>query len=135
MVVEAFVPAFGILGIGGVVAFVIGSVMLLETDAPGFEISWVLIASIGGVSAALFLLGMVLLARARRRPVVTGREEMIGLEGEVIEWAEGEGRVRAHGELWHARAGQPLAPGTKVRVAAVDRLTLVVEPAAEHREA
>ena len=69
MLGEAFVPSFGVLGIGGVAAFVIGSVMLLDTDVPGYGISWLLIGSVALVSAGGFLLVMTLMLRARRRAV------------------------------------------------------------------
>jgi membrane-bound serine protease (ClpP class) len=110
MVSEAFVPSFGALGLGGAVAFVIGSVMLLETDVPGYGISW-----------------MLILVRARRRAVVAGPEEMIGSKGRVVEWSGHDGRVRVHGELWRARSARPLKPGRTVRVANIENLTLVVE--------
>lgn len=131
MVGEAFAPSFGALGIGGTAAFVIGSVMLLETDVPGYGISWMLIGSIALVSAGLFLLVMILLVRARRRGVVTGPEEMVGSKGQVIEWDGHSGRVRVHGEVWRARAARTLHPGRRIRVADIDGLTLVVEPEAK----
>ncbi len=131
MVGEAFAPSFGALGIGGTAAFVIGSVMLLETDVPGYGISWMLIGSIALVSAGLFLLVMILLVRARRRGVVTGPEEMVGSKGQVIEWDGHSGRVRVHGEVWRARAVRTLHPGRRIRVADIDGLTLVVEPEAK----
>jgi membrane-bound serine protease (ClpP class) len=128
MVGEAFVPSFGALGIGGTVAFVIGSVMLLETDVPGYGISWILIGSIALVSSVMFLLVMILLVRARRRAVVTGPQEMIGSKGQVIEWDGHSGRVRVHGEVWQARAAPALHPGRRIRVADIDGLILIVEP-------
>jgi membrane-bound serine protease (ClpP class) len=128
MVGEAFVPSFGALGIGGTAAFVIGSVMLLETDVPGYGISWLLIGSIALVSAGIFLVVMMLLVKSRRRAVVSGPEEMIGSKGRVVEWDGHDGRVRVHGEVWRARAARTLRPGRQVRVADIDGLTLVVEP-------
>jgi membrane-bound serine protease (ClpP class) len=133
MVSEAFVPSFGALGIGGVAAFVIGSVMLLETDVPGYGISWMLIGSIALVSSGVFLIVMMLLVRARRRTVVTGPEEMIGSRGRVIEWSGHDGRVRVHGEIWRAHAARSLNPGRQVRITDIDGLTLVVEPEAKGR--
>ena len=134
MVAEAFVPAFGILGIGGIVAFVIGSVMLIETDVPGFGVSWPVIAAIAGTSAAGFLIVMMLFARSRRRPVVSGPEEMVGSTAEVIEWVGAEGRVRAHGEIWQASAEQPLTPGRQVRITGIEGLVLVVQPTVKKEE-
>jgi len=133
MVAEAFVVSFGILGVGGLAAFVIGSVMLLETDVPGFGVSWLLIGSIALVSGGFFILVITLLVRSRRHAVVSGPEEMLGSRGQVLEWKGHDGRVRVHGEVWQARAKKPLQPGRKVRVTEMDGLTLVVEPEANRR--
>jgi membrane-bound serine protease (ClpP class) len=133
MVAEAFAPSFGILGIGGTAAFVIGSIMLLETDVPGFSVSWLLIGSIAVVSAGFFILIMTLLVKARRRPVVSGPEEMIGSSGQVIDWEGNSGTVRVHGEIWQARASRTLAAGRRIRVKEIDGLTLVVQPEAKRR--
>lgn len=134
MVAETFVPAFGILGIGGIVAFIVGSVMLMETEVPGFTVSWIVIATVAGTSAVFFLTVMLLLARSRRRPVVSGREEMIGLEGEVIQWSGGKGTVRTHGEVWKAASEAPLEQGKRIRVSGMDGLVLIVEPELENVE-
>jgi membrane-bound serine protease (ClpP class) len=69
--------------------------------------------------------------RARRRPVVSGVEAMIGSAGRVIEWSGDTGRVHVHGETWRARVSAkqaPLLAGTRVRVVALDGLTAIVEP-------
>ena len=129
MVAEAFVPSFGVLGIGGGTAFVIGSVILMDTDAPGFEVSKPVIGSVAGVSAALFTLIIMLAVKSRRRPVVSGPEELIGAFGEVTNWSKLGGWIRIHGENWHASAAKPLKRGTQVRVAAIDGLDLIVQPA------
>jgi membrane-bound serine protease (ClpP class) len=126
MVGEAFLPSFGALGIGGVIAFVIGSLMLIDTEVPGFGIAWPLVAALGLASAAflVFVVGMAL--KARRRPAVSGREEMIGAVGEMLEDAEGEGLARVHSEIWKVRTRVPLRAGDRVRVTAMDGLTLDV---------
>jgi membrane-bound serine protease (ClpP class) len=127
MVAEAFVPSFGVLGLGGVVAFVFGSVILLDTDVPGYGISWTLIATVA-VTSLVFFLGVVALAvKARGRPVVSGREQLVGMRGEALESFTGAGRVRVRGEEWQARASAPIALGEWVRVTGLDGLTLIVE--------
>ena len=128
MVAEAFVPSFGVLGIGGTAAFVIGSVMLLETDVPGYGVSWLLIGAIALLSAGTFMAVFYLLVKSRGRKVVSGPEEMVGAGGEVIDWDGHEGRVRVHGEMWRARARRAIHPGRQIRVTEIDGLTLVVEP-------
>lgn len=127
MIAEAFVPSFGVLGLGGMVAFVFGSVILLDTDVPGYGISWTLIATVAVVSLVFFLGVVALAIKARGRPVVSGREQLVGMRGEALESFTGEGRVRVHGEEWQARAKGPIAQGEHVRVTGSDGLTLIVE--------
>jgi membrane-bound serine protease (ClpP class) len=129
IVAEAFVPAYGSLGIGGVIAFVVGALMLIETDVPGFGVPWPLIATLA-VTSLLFLFGI---AAAAMRPVVSGREQMIGSHGVVVDNAEGEDWVRVHSELWRARSAHPLASGQTVRVTGKEGLVLTVVPT--HKEA
>jgi membrane-bound serine protease (ClpP class) len=133
IVAEAFVPAYGSLGIGGVIAFVVGALMLIETDVPGFGVPWPLIATLA-VTSLLFLFGIAAAAmKARLRPVVSGREQMIGSHGVVVDNAEGEDWVRVHSELWRARSAHPLASGQTVRVTGKEGLVLTVVPT--HKEA
>lgn len=128
MLTEVFLPSFGVLGLGGITAFVIGSVMLIDTDLPGYGISWGLIVPVAATTAlfCFAVIGMAL--RARKRPVVTGSEQMLGAEGVVQGDFASEGWARVHGELWRVRSQQPLHDGTKVRVAARHDLILDVEP-------
>ncbi len=128
MIAEAFAPSFGALGLGGLAAFVIGSVMLLDTDVPGYGISLPLIITVALVSGAFFFLAVSLAARAWKRPVVSGREEMIGSVGEAIRGFRRKGRIRIHGEIWQVKSGIPIRTGEKVRVTGLDGLTLMVEP-------
>jgi len=133
MVTEAFVPSFGALGIGGIAAFVIGSIMLMDTDVPGFHVYMPLIGAIATVSAALFLFIGMMVMRVRRRAVVSGPEELIGMPGEVVSWSGRTGRVRAHGEIWQARADNAFSPGTLVRIRQRDGLVLLVDPEPQER--
>jgi membrane-bound serine protease (ClpP class) len=128
MVGEMLMPSFGALGVGGIVAFVVGSIMLMDTDLPGFGISWQVVGGVALTAALLLMLMMTMLARSQRRAVVTGQEEMIGSVGQVLDWDAGEGHVRVHGEIWRARGPAGLGPGREVRIKAIHGLTLVVEP-------
>jgi membrane-bound serine protease (ClpP class) len=128
MIAEMLVPSFGALGIGGVVAFVVGSIMLMDTDAPGFGISWQVVGGVSLTAASLLLLLMWMLARSQRRPVVTGEEQMVGSRAQVVDWHGQEGRVHVHGEVWRARGPAGLAPGLEVKVKAIEGLTLEVTP-------
>jgi len=127
MAAEVFFPAYGSLGIGGAIAFVIGSVMLIDTDVPGFGIPLPLILGLAVTSAAIIIgLGTFAL-RGRRRPVVSGRESLVGATGEVLQDLESEGWARVQGETWRVKSGAPLKAGEQVSVASVDGLVLHVE--------
>jgi membrane-bound serine protease (ClpP class) len=129
MIAEVFFPSFGSLGIGGLIAFVAGAIFLMDTEVPGYGIPLPLIAGLALASAAFILLVGGMAAKARRRPVVTGREELVGAGGEVIESAGDESWARVRGETWRVRsAGERLAPGRRVRVTGVDGLILDVKP-------
>jgi membrane-bound serine protease (ClpP class) len=132
---EVFMPSFGVLGIGGVISFVIGSVMLIDTDIPGYGIPWAIILPVAFTSALFifFVAGMAL--KARSRPVVSGPEELNESIGEILEDFHGkDGLARVHGETWRVRSKQPLAKGQKIRVVRIDGLILDVEPEEEHNE-
>lgn len=128
MVAEAFVGGFGILGISGAIAFVIGSIMLWDTDTPGFQVDPWLIGAVALLSAGFIMLVVQLALKSRQRPVVSGAEELIGSRGEVIEAFDSVVRVRVHSEDWQARSDVPLRTGQKVRVTAREGLTLIVRP-------
>jgi membrane-bound serine protease (ClpP class) len=128
MVAEAFLPAFGSLGVGGLIAFVIGSVILFdEAELPGFEMPWSLIAGVTAASAAFvfFVVGMAV--RNRRRPVVSGREYLIGAAAEAMEDFEREGWARVQGETWRVRSAAPVRRGERLKVRSVEGLILNVE--------
>ncbi|MCG6950848.1 MAG: nodulation protein NfeD [Betaproteobacteria bacterium] len=129
MVAEAFTPSFGALGVGGLIAFVIGSVILFESDKiPGFSVPYTLIGGVTVATAGFLFLVIGMLIRGRRRPVVSGREEMIGAVGEVLENFDGEGWARVHGERWRVRAARAMQAGEPVRVTGMQGLVLTVEP-------
>ncbi|WP_244444295.1 NfeD family protein [Lutibaculum baratangense] len=127
MAAEAFVPSFGILGIGGAVAFALGSVFLFE-DVPGFALSPAVIAVATAVTAGFLILGFAAVARAYRRRVVTGDETLPDEPAEVIEWSGTSGSIHVHGERWKARSDASFAAGDHVRVIGREGLVLVVEP-------
>jgi len=128
MVMEAYIPSFGALGIGGVIAFIIGSILLIDTSVPGYNIGLPLIFTISAVTAAFFLLIVNMALRSRLRPVVSGQEEMVGKIGEITVDAYGDLSVAVHGESWNIKSDVPLKKGQKVKVVEMDGLTLKVEP-------
>ena len=129
MTAEMMMPSFGILGMGGAVSFIIGSVMLMDTTAPGFTLPWPLIIGVT-VATVLFLVAVVGMAlKARKRPVVAGHEEMLEAVGEALSDFDEQNRgwIRVHSESWRAQAQGPVTKGQKVKVTEVRGLELDVE--------
>jgi len=129
LVADLFVQSF-VLGMGGLAGLVIGSVMLIDTELPGYGIDWRMIATLAATTAAFFMVVLAMAVKARRRPVVSGRDLLMGGRGRVMDWAGAAGRVRIEGETWQA-CGPDLQPGQRVRVIGIEGLTLRVEPAEE----
>jgi membrane-bound serine protease (ClpP class) len=128
MLAEIFVPSFGALGFGGVIAFVIGSIILFDQEGTGYAVSLPLIFALSFMTAGFFLFVIGAAIKARERPVVSGREEMLHEIGEVLDDFERSGRIRVHGEVWNAESDRPLKRGDRVKVVAVDGLVLQVQP-------
>ncbi len=128
IIAEMFLPSFGALGIGGVLALVIGSIMLFDTDVPGFGVPRTLIGTVAALGGLGFMAVLSLALAARRRPVRTGEHELVGQYASVLEDFRGRGRVRIRGEDWQAECGVLLRAGERVRVTALEGLVLKVEP-------
>ncbi|MBS0367430.1 MAG: nodulation protein NfeD [Proteobacteria bacterium] len=128
IVAEFFFPTYGSLGIGGLIAFVVGSLILFDSDVPGMSVGRPLIAGLAAVGAVVIGGIVWLAARAQRRPVATGAAAMVGASAEVVGEFAGRGQVRYGGELWQARSQAPLRAGETVRIVRVENLTLWVEP-------
>jgi membrane-bound serine protease (ClpP class) len=128
IVAEAFVPTVGALGIGGVAAFVIGSIILLDKDVPGFSIARELIGGVAFAASVLLLIMVTAFARARRRPVVTGVEEMLQETAVALADFSHSGPVFVHGERWMAVTRAPVRQGDVLRILRVNGLTLEVGP-------
>ncbi|HEY2189578.1 MAG TPA: nodulation protein NfeD [Caldimonas sp.] len=127
-VAEVFVPLSGALAVGGLVAFVIGATILIDTEALGDGVSLPLVLTIAGASAVFILVVVGMAVKARRQPVVSGAEELAGDRGEVLADFTGEGWATIHGETWRVRSAVPLAQGQPVLVTRIEGLTLDVEP-------
>jgi membrane-bound serine protease (ClpP class) len=128
MIAEGFAPSFGVLGLGGLAAFVFGSIILMDSDVPGFAVSQSIIGGIA-IAGGLAMLGLIyMLMRARNRPVVSGAEGMLGQTAEVLEGFSGRGNVFLDGERWLAESLQPVHKGQLVRVTAIHGLVVNIEP-------
>ena len=127
LVTEFFTGVSGVLGTGGLVAFVTGSIILIDTDASSYTIPMPLVGGVALVGAIGLLIVGRLAYVARRRPVVSGREFLIGAIGVVLE-GEGDSYARVQGETWKVRSGRVLRAGERVRVTGIEGLVLEVEP-------
>lgn len=131
LVAEALSPTFGVLGAGGVIALVAGGILLFDTDVPGFGVPLPLVLGLALGSAAVVLLGGGMALKARRQPVVSGRENLVGTRGKVVLVDAGETWAEVQGERWKVASGTALAPGQRIRVVGVRGLVLEVRPEAE----
>lgn len=128
IVAEAFLPSFGALGIGGTLALVIGTVMLIEPEAQGYGVALPFVIALGLTSALIVFAIVAMAVKARKRRVVSGAESIVGASGVVLEDMQSQGWARVQGESWRVVSNTPLARGQKVRVTGIDGLTLSVEP-------
>jgi membrane-bound serine protease (ClpP class) len=131
MVVELTMVGFGLVGVSGIIAFVLGSVFLMDTGVPGYGVSKPMIGVIAVISSSLLMMFLVWIRRLHSMPALGGAEELVGSEATVKLWEGDRGRVMMRGTTWAARSTRALEPGQKVRVLAVDGLTVDVEPANE----
>ena len=128
---ELFMPSFGILGIGGIVSFVLGSILLFDRESGNIAVSMPLIIAVSVLSAGFFLIVIRSLYASRQRPVVAGSEELIGATGRIAADFSGTGVIYIHGEQWNAQSDTPMRGGDNARVTGRDGLILHVEPAPE----
>lgn len=126
MTAEAFAPSFGILGLGGVISFVIGSIMLMDTHLPGYQIAMPLILGIAVFSAGLLVFALGMVVKARKRAVVSGLQHLLGARALVETLHEGTPMVRLDGELWQVHSEQPLQVNDQVTVTAIEGVYLRV---------
>jgi len=127
LVAEAFLASSGLLALGGLAAFAIGSVMLMDTEVEGLRVDWRVIAGATlALGAASFLLVSYGLA-AQARKVTTGEQGLIGLTGHVLSWNGATGYVMVDGERWRAVSADALKAGDAIKVVSLDGLTLKVK--------
>ncbi|UPK24221.1 NfeD family protein [Bradyrhizobium sp. 195] len=128
LTVEAFNPTV-VIGLGGIIAFVLGALMLFRVEAPGYHLSWWVIGITAAVFVGFALVVLGSLRRAAKAPERVGAQAMRGLPAEVLDWRGSEGHVFAHGERWQARGAETFKPGETVEVANVVDLTLLIRRA------
>jgi membrane-bound serine protease (ClpP class) len=127
-ILEATVTSYGLLAIGGVTSMILGSLMLIKTDAEFLQLSWGMIVPVIAFAAigTMFIFGMAV--RAMHRQPLTGTEGMVGSIGVAKTLVDPQGQLAVHGELWEAVSEYPLQPGDRAEVTRVEGLTLHVKP-------
>lgn len=131
MVGEAYQPSFGALGIGGVAAFVFGSIILMDTEAPGFGIDLSVIISFAVLSVLVFIFVIGMAIRSRRTRVVSGREQMLGEVAIAMNDFDHKGQVKIHSEIWQAVSDTPVQRGQALQVTGMAGLVLTVQPVSQ----
>jgi membrane-bound serine protease (ClpP class) len=131
LVAEAFLPSFGVVGLGGIAAFVIGAVLLFDSETPGFGIPPLLIGLLAAISAGFVLVVVAMAAKARRRPVVSGVSTLAGATGQLVEFSGGTGWALVEGEHWKVHGTGQFEPGARVRVVRVRGRTLEIVAAGD----
>ncbi|MEH6556862.1 MAG: nodulation protein NfeD [Oceanicoccus sp.] len=126
MTAEAFAPSFGVLGLGGITAFAIGSIILMDTELPGYQIAMPLIIAFTAFSAALLVFALGMIVKARQQVVVTGIDQLVGHLAQVESLHGETALVRLDGELWQVQCDQPLAIHDNVTITAAEGIELVV---------
>lgn len=127
-VAEAFVPSFGALGLGGIVAIVFGSIMLMDSGVSGYDVSMGVIIGIAIAAALILALIVTMFARSRRTRIETGHEGLVGRDCMALADFEREGRVWLHGESWQAVSETPVVRNQTLTVTGVTGLTVFVRP-------
>ena len=128
MIFEIYVSSFGVIGIGGVIAFIIGSIMLYDSNDPAFHVTTTLILLMSTLTSAFFFLWVVMLVRSHRQAVITGHEGLIGKEGVVLDTKDNMTTIKLMGEIWNAESTSKLTAGDHVKVVKSTGLTLTVKP-------
>jgi membrane-bound serine protease (ClpP class) len=128
-IAEIKIVSYGLLSVAGIISMILGSLMLVDTDVPFFRISWAVIFPMAAATALFFSVVIGLAVRAHRKPPVSGKEGLIGSEGEAYTDVSHEGKVFLHGEIWDARSDTPIPKGARVRVLEMNHLTLTVRKA------
>ena len=131
LVAEAFLPSFGLLGIGGVVSLGLGSLLLFDVEGSDLTVDPAIILAAVGTLSAFVLVVTFLVVKSQRRKATLGFEGLIGEVGEVRERLDLKGKVFVHGEVWNAQGSERLLPGDRVEVVGHDGMILKVRRAVE----
>ncbi len=124
---ECFIPSLGALGLGGTVAFVLGSILLIDSGNAAYRISWVAISAMAAFNFVIFVMGLKLALRSRKQPIQHGTTLLIGATGKTLGPIDLQGQALIKGEIWHVYSKQPIQSDAAITVVAVDGLRLEVK--------
>jgi membrane-bound serine protease (ClpP class) len=127
IIAESFVPSFGSLGLGGTISFVVGSIMLMDTDLPAYQIAWSAIWAMAAVNIIIFVFLLSMAIKARRKPVQHGTDALVGSTGRTINEVNLEGQAVIRGEIWWVISKKPIEKNKLVRVVDAKGLKLTIE--------
>lgn len=127
MIAEIYLSSFGVIGLGGIIAFIAGSFLLFNTPNHAYHLSFGLIFLMSAISGVFIFIIANLAIKSHKRKVVSGKEGLIGCEGNVKNISDGEITVQVLGETWDAVSTETLKAGDKIKVIGVKGLTLLVE--------
>lgn len=134
MLSEVYLSSFGIIGSGGIIAFVLGSVMLFDSPDPHYQLTWSIIAMMAVISSLFFFVIFTIAIRSQKKAIITGKEGLIGSQGTVLNIMNQQITVKINGELWDAISHQPLERGERVKVTHLHGLQLTVVPVKKRGE-
>jgi membrane-bound serine protease (ClpP class) len=134
MMVEAYATTYGIIGLFGVIAFILGSVLLFDINDPHYHISIPLILAMSLISFTVFFIILTLAIQSYKRKVVAGSEGLIGSDGVVISVINEQILVRVMGEIWSAKTSDRVKPGDKIEVTQVHGLMLTIKLSKNNKE-
>ena len=127
IVTEAFTPSFGVLGLGGTVAFIVGSILLIDTEQESYQIAWSVIGTMAAVNVLIFVIVLGMVIKSRKMPIKHGSNILIGAEGRALGAIKLQGQAMIHGEIWSVYARQPISADKPIKVVAAEGLRLEVE--------
>ncbi|MDD5434671.1 MAG: nodulation protein NfeD [Nitrospira sp.] len=126
-IAEIKIVSYGLLSVAGVIALVLGSIMLMNTDVPFLKISWMVILPAAILTAIFFIFAVGMAVKAHKRRPITGIEGLTGETGEAYTDIDSGGKVFIHGEIWNARSDEAIMKGEKVKIVSTDGMTMVVK--------
>ncbi|WP_165482769.1 NfeD family protein [Legionella gresilensis] len=127
IIAEAFAPSFGVLGLGGTVSFITGSILLIDAEHINFQIAWSAIGAMAAVNIIIAIIMFTMIIKSRRQPIQHGTAALLGVEGRTLSVVDLRGQAVIGGEIWSVYAKHPINANQPIRVIGAKGLQLEVE--------